>query len=309
MQNRIISLIPISLINLVFLFNPALRLENKAVVTWQTDSLRQNDEPKCSDCHLDLITKKTVHPPASESCENCHTVKIKEHTDGNGKGLGLSDNVPGLCYTCHDGIKNFLDTVKFVHQAVKSVKSCTGCHSPHSSDEKKLLVSDEKKMCLACHNRDVNETGRKVLNMDKLLTNSKVIHPVLESDGCIVCHNPHGSTNTNMLKDAFPTGKYAPLRKEVYGLCWQCHDSEMLTAQTTSATNFRNGNKNLHTVHSFEKSGRTCTMCHNVHAAPNEHLIENKVQFGEWEMPLKYAPRQNGGSCFPGCHSGKSYTR
>ncbi|MDP2336396.1 MAG: cytochrome c3 family protein [Bacteroidota bacterium] len=145
--------------------------------------------------------------------------------------------------------------------------------------------------------------------MDKLLTNSKVIHPALE-DGCIVCHQPHGSSNNYLLKSTFPAGNYVPSKKESFAVCWECHDSDLFELEkTTTATNFRNGDVNLHNVHRKGKNERSCIMCHNVHASPNEHLIEDKVKFGEWELPIRYTPRENGGSCFPGCHAEKSYSR
>jgi predicted CXXCH cytochrome family protein len=283
---------------------------NRESVMIKTGFQRQAEDPKCTDCHSDLIEKKTVHTPAAESCENCHQVSIKEHSENGTKGLMLTEKVPGLCFMCHDGIKSYLDTIKNIHPAITNNKSCTYCHSPHSSSEKKLLMSEEKKLCLSCHNKDVLANGKKTVNMDKLLTSSKVIHPAIENDGCVVCHQPHGSPNSFLLKSSFPVGNYNPPKSEIYAACWECHDSELLTSKTTTtATNFRNGNINLHFLHTYEKNGRSCTMCHNVHASQNNHLIENKVKFGEWELPLRYTPRENGGSCFPGCHAEKTYNR
>jgi predicted CXXCH cytochrome family protein len=271
---------------------------------------RQADEPKCTDCHSELIEKGTKHLPATESCETCHDVKIKEHTENGTLGLMLVEKVPELCYTCHDGLKTILDTIQNVHPAIISVKSCTICHSPHSSSEKKLLVTEEKKLCLSCHNKDFTSDGKKTVNIEKLLSNSKVIHPPLQSEGCVVCHQPHGSSNNYLLIGAFPIGNYSSAKRDHFAFCWECHDSDLLeVAVTASKTNFRNGATNLHYLHRTGKNGRTCIVCHNVHASQNEHLIENKVRFGEWELPIRYKANKDGGSCFPGCHSEKSYTR
>lgn len=270
---------------------------------------QKTEDPKCTECHSDVIGKKVVHASASESCENCHQVKIKDHTENGTLGLKLSEKVPELCYICHDGIKNYIDTIKITHQAMKNKKSCTYCHSPHSSDMKKLLVSDGKKLCLSCHNKDASATGKKIQNMEKLLANSKVVHPAMEG-GCIVCHKAHGSSNNYMLISGFPVGNYGPAKSETYAVCWECHDSDMFDVEkTTTATNFRNGDTNLHFIHRKGKKSRSCIMCHNVHASRNEHLIEDKVKFGEWELPIRYTHNEKGGSCFPGCHNGKSYSR
>jgi predicted CXXCH cytochrome family protein len=268
------------------------------------------EDTKCLDCHSDLIGKGTKHPPATESCETCHDVKIKEHTENGADGLMLVEKVPELCYACHDRLKSILDTIRNIHPAIKSNKSCNNCHSPHSSTEKKLLVSEEKTLCLSCHNKDITLDGKKTVNIAKLLANSKTIHPPLENDGCVVCHQPHGSTNNYLLIGAFPVGNYASAIRDNFAFCWECHDSDLLeVAVTASKTNFRDGAKNLHYLHRTGKNGRTCIVCHNVHASQNKHLIENKVKFGEWELPIRYKSNENGGSCFPGCHSEKTYTR
>jgi predicted CXXCH cytochrome family protein len=284
--------------------------ESKKVEFHEGYYQKQTEDPKCTDCHGELIEKGTKHPPAEESCETCHDVKIKEHTENGTKGLMLTEKVPELCYTCHEGLKAILDTIRNVHAAVNSAKSCTNCHSPHSTVEKKLLISEEKKLCLSCHNRDVSANGKKIVNINKQLTNAKFIHPALENDGCVVCHQPHGSSNNFLLIGSFPVGKYAPAKREIFSFCWECHDSDLFeVAASTSATNFRDGARNLHYLHRTGKNGRTCVVCHNVHASKNEHLIEDKVKFGEWELPIRYKANENGGSCFPGCHSEKSYSR
>jgi predicted CXXCH cytochrome family protein len=292
------------------LLNQVISTESKKVESYEGNYQKQTEDPKCTDCHSELIEKGTKHPPATESCETCHDVKIKEHTENGTKGLMLVEKVPELCYACHDGLKSILDTIRNVHAAINSEKSCTNCHSPHSTVEKNLLVTEEKKLCLSCHNRDVSANGKKVVNINKLLTTSKFIHPVLENDGCVVCHQPHGSYYNYLLIGDFPLGNYASAKRDNFAFCWECHVSDLLeVAVTTTATNFRDGAKNLHYIHRTGKNGRTCITCHNIHASQNEHLIEDKVKFGEWALPIRYKANANGGSCFPGCHSEKSYSR
>jgi hypothetical protein len=103
---------------------------------------------------------------------------------------------------------------------------------------------------------------------------------------------------------------YAPSVRDTFALCWECHDSDLLELEKTDAsTNFRDGEKNLHFVHMNGRKSRSCVICHNVHASAREHLIEDEVKFGEWNLPINYTPSADGGSCFPGCHASKKYSR
>ncbi|MFA5970868.1 MAG: cytochrome c3 family protein [Lentimicrobiaceae bacterium] len=268
-----------------------------------------SEEPRCADCHSDLLESEIVHGPALGSCENCHQVNMKEHTENGARGLNLTKSVPELCYSCHVDEKKDFAAMPDIHQAIEGENSCTACHSPHSSDVKKLLLTQPKKLCLSCHNKDFKANGEKTVNIKMLLANSKVIHPPAEK-GCLACHQPHGSTNNYLLISAFPKGNYAPAARDTFALCWECHDSDLLElANTDASTNFREGDKNLHYIHMTGKKSRSCIMCHNMHASANMYLIEDKVQFGEWGLPINFFPNENGGSCFPGCHNEKAYTR
>jgi predicted CXXCH cytochrome family protein len=136
------------------------------------------------------------------------------------------------------------------------------------------------------------------------------VHPPIETDGCVICHNPHFSDKNFLLAGNFPSGNYAKAIPENFDLCFTCHDSELMMAKTTvTATNFRNGNHNLHFIHINGDRGRNCTICHDVHGSPNEKLIKNSVPFGQWTMNLNYKINENGGSCATGCHGLKQYSR
>lgn len=135
------------------------------------------------------------------------------------------------------------------------------------------------------------------------------MHGAIEKAGCTGCHDPHASTNPFLLSRSFPDGSYAVANKENFGTCFNCHKSEMIEKPVSTATGFRNGDKNLHFVHVSGDKGRSCTICHNPHGSANDHLINDKTQFGSWEMPLRYKPIDNGGSCSPGCHAERKYER
>ena len=265
---------------------------------------------KCSECHNNL-DKSIKHAPAlDEGCINCHQQDSSKHPNTNHKNnFSLVSKKPDLCLTCHDEIGKSISTLPVVHKAVRIDNSCTNCHSPHSSNEAKLLKVKEKELCLGCHNKSISSVDRNIANIKQTLQNSKTIHTPVE-EGCTVCHNPHASSSKNLLNKNFPETQYANVSKETFAYCFSCHDKSMLEdISTTTTTNFRNGNKNLHNVHVNGKKGRNCNICHNVHGSNNEHLINTKVSFGNWEMKLNYIPQTNGGSCLPACHKELKYDR
>ena len=113
-----------------------------------------------------------------------------------------------------------------------------------------------------------------------------------------------------MLNTFFTPDTYVTTTPDSFALCWECHDPELMTtAKTSTATSFRNGDKNLHYAHVHGEKGRSCMMCHSPHASSNEHLIREKVGFGNWEFKMNYKSDANGGSCAPGCHVERKYNR
>jgi predicted CXXCH cytochrome family protein len=260
----------------------------------------------CYSCHEEKsILKEQVHAPVKEGdCLSCHVV----HSSNN-EHL-LSAVVPGLCYSCHNDLKKTIETAAVGHQAVKEGKYCLNCHSPHSSSEKKMLVLAEPDACYSCHNKTIKVGERNIADIKSMIEKSKYVHGAIENNGCSACHNPHASENKFLLTKSFPSGNYSPAQKQNYELCMDCHESALFEeAQTKESTGFRNGDKNLHFVHVNKDKGRTCIDCHNVHASNNLFLIADKIQFGEWQMPIKFQKLPKGGSCAPGCHSEKKYER
>ncbi len=269
--------------------------------------LVQEGKGLCLMCHADKeeqLKKKHVHAAIDMvGCTGCHS----PHSTDNKHQLLKA--VPDLCYDCHSDKK---EEVKTPHEAFKVQKSCVNCHDPHASDyDKQLKAEENMELCLKCHNR-VRKTSRGyVMNMKKWLKDNPDHHgPILMGD-CAVCHNPHGSNNWRMLRKAFPSEFYAEFKVEKYSLCFECHDKELaLEKRTSSATDFRNGDKNLHYVHvNSPRKGRTCVVCHNIHAAKDPKHIRESAKFGNWEIPINFEINENGGRCAPGCHFPVAYNR
>ncbi len=63
---------------------------------------QEGGEQSCLECHSDIIANQIIHAPAEESCDYCHESNGNEHPLENVKGFTLSEEMPGLCYICHD---------------------------------------------------------------------------------------------------------------------------------------------------------------------------------------------------------------
>ena len=90
-----------------------------------------------------------------------------------------------------------------------------------------------------------------------------------------------------------------------------CHERTIASEEkTTTLTNFRNGDRNLHFVHVHKAAkGRTCRACHDPHATNNPKHIRDGVRSGNGVLPTNYKKTETGGSCQPGCHQKFAYDR
>ncbi|HAF30638.1 MAG TPA: hypothetical protein DCG75_16475 [Bacteroidales bacterium] len=250
----------------------------------------------CVSCHdnvQDEMKKENVHAPADD-CLNCHQAHVSEE-----KYL-LEQKIADNCYSCHDQV----NAKKYAHLPVQEGE-CNVCHSPHGSPFEQFLLSKEADLCLSCHQETIWKTYKK----KEQAQNNLSIHAAIEMGACSSCHNPHSSDYHSLLTKNFPVGLYSTAEKENFEVCFDCHDSNMLTEDVKESTSFRNGDQNLHYLHINGEKGRNCNTCHDMHSSTNEHLILNKVMFGKWEMQMKYKPSENGGSCAPGCHGETIYVR
>ena len=261
----------------------------------------------CADCHGALSEKKIKHPSKTDKgCAECHNKGDKEHPK---TAITLVSGITELCFSCHDKQKKLIASSPFVHKVVNDKKACVNCHNPHSSDEKGLLTAKRKDLCLSCHNKAIVVSPTKTLpDMDKLYKTSKTLHPPFKTCSK-TCHNPHASKDYRLLDLAFPVNNYLSVNVDSFGLCWECHEMDLVQAEKTTITNFRNGDRNLHYVHIHGEKGRSCTVCHSPHATNNPHLIRDKVGFGSWEFKMNYSADDAGGSCAPACHQERKYTR
>jgi predicted CXXCH cytochrome family protein len=259
----------------------------------------------CIACHGDLVEHKVMHIPAEDACDNCHESTGVPHPQEGIKGFKLMDRIPDLCFYCHEEPVN----QEFVHLPVEK-KECLACHDVHGSSESALIKLPEQKLCLSCHNRAFVTDTSETINISRSIRGKGTAHSAITDGGCIICHQPHGSDFRALLVEQYPEEDYVPAKTENFELCFMCHDTEILNAETTDwGTNFRNGDRNLHHLHINGNKGRNCKMCHNLHGSPQKFLIEEIVGFGNWEMKMNFVPEEQGGSCLPGCHGKLTYKR
>ncbi len=259
--------------------------------------LRESPEQLCFMCHkeqVSMMTKRHIHPPVEDKCTSCH----KPHASK--AQFMLPDDPPFLCYNCHTDIAEHA-TVTNPHPPVAQGE-CLKCHNPHSSDNPNMFALPQADLCFSCH------TEMKEFVSDKEFKHG----PVKEGD-CNACHDPHGSNNHRILRKYFPEEFYKPFAEENYALCFECHNHQIANDEkTTTLTDFRNKDVNLHFVHvNKDVKGRSCRACHQVHASNQAKHIRKSVPFGNigWELPVTYTKTENGGSCVVGCHGPKEYSR
>lgn len=267
--------------------------------------LRQPRETICFACHSDkaeLMKKDSVHKPlkSGDSCLACHD----PHNSDAAFHLNAPTQ-PDLCFRCHEkqnpALVDMAKNAKYKHRPVAD-GNCGSCHNPHDSKFGKLLRSDEKVVCFECHKGIGENVSSKTFK-----------HGPVTSDGCGACHEVHGSNNPRILAKHFPDTFYNGYRDGLYELCFDCHSDALLkNKETKDETGFRNGTRNLHTLHiKIPGKGRSCKACHEVHASSQPVQVRESVPYGgsTWQLPVTFTKLQNGGSCVVGCHKPKEYNR
>ncbi|MBI5470907.1 MAG: cytochrome C [Ignavibacteriae bacterium] len=270
--------------------------------------LVQSGNDLCFECHAnmkeDIASAKRVHKPVAEGCVKCHNPH-----GGDGQSL-LGQDVPDQCLTCHKEMREQLAKVIIKHEALDIDKKCMNCHSPHTANLDKQLKEDPMTLCLSCHNQPMASPSGTLANMKGVFEKSKDWHGPIREKDCSGCHDVHGAANFRILRFNYPREFYTSFSQDQYELCFACHQPTLVQdASTTTLTNFRDGDRNLHYLHVNKRvKGRTCRSCHETHASQKEKHIRESVPFGQWSLPIRFEKKLDGGKCSPGCHAPKDYT-
>lgn len=187
----------------------------------------------CIACHRigDDASKPFPHQPfIKRQCMSCHSghgTNYKALARGKGKDL---------CYNCHPKIATKTNYA-VQHEPFES-GDCSTCHAPHASANPSLLTAKTPRLCYNCHpNVDlvISQVSHHPVPEGKISCESchdphaaKFDSLTLKSamkisPGCLVCHVPHGSDNSPLLK--FGT----------LSLCTKCHSKTVYASGTLTA--------------------------------------------------------------------------
>lgn len=196
---------------------------------------------------------------------------------------------------------------------------CVECHDPHETERKRLLREKIPGLCIRCHDKPMKDAeGRTRPSIKSLFEaagkpaedGGMKLHPPFADGNCTCCHDPHASSNYRLLNERQIGSFYVSYAPNRY-MCFHCHDERAFAEpRTLDATNFRNGNLNLHYRHVHRVKGRSCTVCHEYHASRYDALIREETPFGTYRIRISsFKKTETGGSCAPTCHREVGYDR
>jgi predicted CXXCH cytochrome family protein len=196
----------------------------------------------CAQCHAQIVRGFPASPHArlvsehvdvagGTSCEACHGPgSLHVQAGGGAKFIINPGREPDACFRCHLQVRAQFELPDH-HPVIEGRMSCADCHDPHGGDILKpaaggLAMARRNENCAQCHRE---QTRPFVFE-----------HPALR-EGCTVCHNPHGSVNRALLKQAddnlclrchaqtqaaagqifIGNVNHTPLLQ--MGACWSCH--------------------------------------------------------------------------------------
>lgn len=230
-----------------------------------------------------------------------------------------------VCLDCHGDFAEVLKRPS-VHTPVRS-RQCTGCHTPHASNNAKLLSAPANQACAECHGdvapakamsvhapvvegkctacHDPHGSANK-FNLVKPVkelcatchkgvvegaAKAKVKHRPLEQGGCVACHVPHGSAGASHI-----------LKKAVPDLCLDCHKPN----RPIFAKQHQN----------YPVAKGDCTSCHDPHGSGRKGMLYDEVHAPVAKgmcnqcheaagSPAGFRPKDSGSALCRGCHNQK----
>jgi predicted CXXCH cytochrome family protein len=214
------------------------------------DTLGLKQQTSCSDCHKNLVAKKTWQhsTTVNQQCLVCHLQYVKPWRIGIREG-----RIDETCLACHT-TKKKLQSRNHQHGAM--IGGCTLCHNPHGSNHRyQLWAEGSLELCLACH-----DDKQKLFAKDNPVSH---VHGIIFGMGCVACHEPHATENPFMLL------------KPINNLCSGCHPAFAGIERGHPV-----GGHPLAAPSEGRRPGRklVCSSCHEPHGSAHESmLIETKL--------------------------------
>lgn len=170
----------------------------------------------CEECHGDVTkgfrdaTHASLMAPGENAknigCESCHGPGSLHVKAGGGVGTIVNPRrSPETCFQCHTNVRAQF-ALPNRHPILSGQMGCSDCHDPHKGSvrpEGGTALARLNESCLKCHNQ---QGGPFVFEHEAM------------RDGCVSCHQPHGSVNAKMLR----------VRNQ--NLCLQCHFQQQTAA-------------------------------------------------------------------------------
>ncbi len=212
---------------------------------------------------------------------------------GSGPGVDNVDEEEGLCFACHDAggpaLTDISSEFGLTHKhevndgATTSGLECISCHNPHKNNSTNLLsdpynnsalwIGNNRDFCIDCHDGNALPTGISFPAGTFTRTGSDksgyvgTSHDVgsgtasgLGAQGCMHCHEQHGSNVEALLKDTYLMTDGTGYSAANFNLCWTCHEEPTVLGQ--NAWGQCNGDM-WHNGHFGESIA--CYFCHDVH--------------------------------------------
>ena len=169
----------------------------------------------CAECHQDIYrdfntaTHYHLKAPGTNAmfvgCESCHGPGSLHVESGGAPNTIINPGKsPQVCFQCHvDKEAEF--NLPSHHPVIEGKMSCADCHDPHKGNviPGGTELASLNSLCTKCHTA---QAGPFVFEHEAM------------REGCITCHNPHGSVNPRLLVARNAT------------LCLRCHFQEQTTS-------------------------------------------------------------------------------
>ncbi len=208
---------------------------------------------RCLACHAADLGKveirRSSHSTGEVSCVSCHSIHSAPDI-----GPLLAKQERDVCYACHLEVRARFE-LPFKHRVNEGAMACSDCHNPHGAPNATWASAASSRMVRHAFGNDIACTGCHTDKRGPFVHE----HAPVRTEGCQICHDPHGSTNARLLT-----------RPAAFTLCLECHNSVMSFG--TRAGSIPNPTQGFHNL--ADPSFQNCVTCHSrIHGSNADPLF------------------------------------